>query len=395
METIKTELFIHSNEEIPNSFIKFADINSLVDRCTAIPDVKIYFKTTGLVVNICQPIQQEDDIDINSFAHFYSHYTFNEALHALITDENSTNNFRLYPIFTNLYEVERFKLDIGVYIRKEYLIELYELDKMPLIMKKLVHQYKENYSKSNEIELKTAINNPECNSTIEDKYKIQPMLHQKNNIEWLKSIETKIRNNLLIFETFKLDNDLVYFYIESINDYIICDLKTYTFIKPETLSQQKFEYKGGVLADSIGLGKTLSFISLILESPTDNPSIVFCPKRICKQWESEIHKFTDLLKVKVIGNITQYKKLTEDNIKNFHVYIVPYSLFESKKYLQIRATGAAAELRTTWTGVEGDDGPYYEPHSCIFENYLWERVILDESHEYIGTFIKKTGSKNC
>ena len=83
-----------------------------------------------------------------------------------------------------------------------------------------------------------------------------------------------------------------------------------------------------------------------------------------------------MLKVKVIGNITQYKKLTEDNIKNFHVYIVPYSLFESKKYLEMREPNFDTDV----LGV---------PHSCIFETHLWERIILDESHEYIGTFTKK------
>ena len=143
METIKTELFIHSNEEIPDSFIKFADIKPLVDRCTAIPDVKIYLKTTGATVNICQPIQQEDSIDINSFAHFYSHYKFNKPLHSLITDENNTTNFRLFPTFENLYDENRFELLVDIYIRKEYLSELYDIDEIPHIIRELLHNYKE------------------------------------------------------------------------------------------------------------------------------------------------------------------------------------------------------------------------------------------------------------
>ena len=369
MESIKTELFIHSNEEIPDSFIRFADIRPVVDRCTAIPGVKIYFKTSGQIVKICQPIEQETNIDINSFAHFYPNYEFNKPLHDLLSDEASSENFKLFPTFKNLYNENRFELFVNIYIRKQYLIELYDSDFIPNIIRQLFNTYNRKLIK---IKLNTAINSQTCNSITEDKYKIQPMIHQKNNVEWLKFTENKVDTGLLTFSTNDTSVSYINFYIESINDYIICELGTYKFIKPETLPKIDYKFKGGVICDTIGLGKTLTFISLIVESNLENPSIIFCPKRICKQWESEIHKFTDLLKVKIIGNITQYKKLTTDNVKNFNVNIVPYNLFESKKYLELREN---------------------TEYNCIFETYLWERVILDESHEYIGVFNKKNIEK--
>ena len=134
MESIKTELFIHSNEEIPDSFIRFADIRPVVDRCTAIPGVKIYFKTSGQIVKICQPIEQETNIDINSFAHFYPNYEFNKPLHDLLSDEASSENFKLFPTFKNLYNENRFELFVNIYIRKQYLIELYDSDFIPNII---------------------------------------------------------------------------------------------------------------------------------------------------------------------------------------------------------------------------------------------------------------------
>ena len=52
------------------------------------------------------------------------------------------------------------------------------------------------------------------------------------------------------------------------------------------------------------------------------------------------------------------KKLSTDNINDFDVYIVPYNIYESKKYIEL----------------------YSDNYDFIFETYEWERVILDEFH---------------
>lgn len=355
MDSINTELFIHSTDEIPDSFIKFSNINPCVDRCTAIPDVKIYFKTTGQVVNICQPIQQDNGVDINSFAIFFPSYQFNAPLHSLLSDSSSADNFKLLPSFKNNYTRTNFLLIIDIYIRKQYLSELYDLEEIPFIIKQLVKFYKyKNYS----YKIENAINTDDCDIITPSKYKIEPMLHQKNNVKWMKTIEYKVKNNQLTLHTFRKTDNVSQFYIDSIKDYILWDTNTYKFVKPDTLPQIQINFNGAILSDEIGLGKTLSFISLMVESDDESPTLVICPKRICKQWHEEINKFTDSLSVKLVGNITQYKKLNQENVNDYNVYIIPYNLFESKKYL--------------------------EHSECILQSYKWRRVILDESHEYIG-----------
>ena len=76
------------------------------------------------------------------------------------------------------------------------------------------------------------------------------------------------------------------------------------------------KYNGGVLCDSVGLGKTFSMISLVVENLNNNnyPTLLFCPPRLCVQWVEEINKTYDL-KYKLIKDIRQFKKLTLEEIK--------------------------------------------------------------------------------
>lgn len=48
---------------------------------------------------------------------------------------------------------------------------------------------------------------------------------------------------------------------------------------------------GGVLADEMGMGKTLQSISLILASPNPGPTLVVCPAAAMLQWRNEILRF--------------------------------------------------------------------------------------------------------
>lgn len=66
----------------------------------------------------------------------------------------------------------------------------------------------------------------------------------------------------------------------------------------------------GILADDMGLGKTLQVISLLDGLQTKNTSIVVCPASLIYNWEEEVHKFSDNLKVAcVVGTKAQRREV--------------------------------------------------------------------------------------
>ena len=66
-----------------------------------------------------------------------------------------------------------------------------------------------------------------------------------------------------------------------------------------------------ILSDEVGLGKTFSMIGLISsDSSINNTTLVFTPRRICKQWLEEINS-TCNLKCLIIYSIKQLRNLTK------------------------------------------------------------------------------------
>lgn len=55
------------------------------------------------------------------------------------------------------------------------------------------------------------------------------------------------------------------------------------------MQQEKTKYKGGLLGDEMGMGKTIQAVSLIMSDyPVGKPSLVVVPPVALMQWQSEI-----------------------------------------------------------------------------------------------------------
>jgi DNA repair protein RAD16 len=55
------------------------------------------------------------------------------------------------------------------------------------------------------------------------------------------------------------------------------------------MEQEKTQYKGGLLGDEMGMGKTIQAVSLLMSDyPAGAPSLVVVPPVALMQWQSEI-----------------------------------------------------------------------------------------------------------
>ena len=126
----------------------------------------------------------------------------------------------------------------------------------------------------------------------------------------------------------------------------------YRWIK--TMSDYGF---GGILADDMGLGKTLQMIAA-LEDSKDKVSIVITPATLILNWQDEIKKFSNDLKVTCItGNLAIRKKLI-DQINDYNIVITSYD--------------------------------YLRRDFELYRDYRFEYIVLDEAQ-----YIKNQTTKNA
>jgi DNA repair protein RAD16 len=134
------------------------------------------------------------------------------------------------------------------------------------------------------------------------------------------------------------------------------------------MRQEKSQWKGGLLGDEMGMGKTIQAVSLIMSDyPQKAPTLVIVPPVALMQWSSEIKSYTDgKLKVLVHHNTDpKVKKLSLKDLQGYDVIMISYSGLESM-------------YRKESKGWKRDDGLVKENSKIHAIHY--HRLILDEAH---------------
>ncbi|PLB36696.1 DNA repair protein RAD16 [Aspergillus candidus] len=134
------------------------------------------------------------------------------------------------------------------------------------------------------------------------------------------------------------------------------------------IRQEQSHYKGGLLGDEMGMGKTIQAVSLLMSDyPAKNPSLVVVPPVALMQWQSEIKEYTSgQLKVLVYHNSnSKLKGLTKKDLQEYDVIMISYSGLESIH-------------RKQWKGWNRHDGIVKE--DSIIHSIHYHRLILDEAH---------------
>ncbi|KAJ5372102.1 Zinc finger RING-type [Penicillium concentricum] len=134
------------------------------------------------------------------------------------------------------------------------------------------------------------------------------------------------------------------------------------------IEQEKTQYKGGLLGDEMGMGKTIQAVSLIMSDfPQPDPTLVLVPPVALMQWVSEIKEYTDgKLKVLVYHNSdAKIKKLPSAEIRKYDVIMISYASLESIYRKQEKGFTRGETI------VKADS---------VIHAIHYHRLILDEAH---------------
>jgi DNA repair protein RAD16 len=89
--------------------------------------------------------------------------------------------------------------------------------------------------------------------------------------------------------------------------------------------------KGGILADEMGMGKTLQTISVIVaKRATVKPTLVVCPVAAVMQWYSEIQKFTSNSEILSVHVYHGSQKISAEKLMEFDVVLTTYQTLENE-----------------------------------------------------------------
>ncbi len=254
-------------------------------------------------------------------------------------------------------------------------------------------------------QLENCSNEPEY-SQIDPNFKLSLFDYQKQTLNWMIRIENKDYKFLVPQSSFfKLGEKA---YIELFNKHNNHFLSQYVF-ENDYQTNQMIKCRGGILADIMGNGKTVTTIALIYHNrPIRMPlltsiverevyvssraTLVVCPTNIAGQWESEIYKClgpsADGLNIIKITTKAQMNKYKLSQLINADIIITTYTWLSHINHIGTGfiKKGKVNEFLTHQKSNKlkySDNYHLYDNHTLLFIKY--HRIIYDEFHEEIGT----------
>lgn len=132
--------------------------------------------------------------------------------------------------------------------------------------------------------------------------------------------------------------------------------------------QEQTQYKGGLLGDEMGMGKTIQAVSLIMSDyPAKDPTLVMVPPVALMQWSNEIREYTNgKLKVLVYhGQNSKIKGMKVKDLREYDVIMISYNSLESVYRKETKGWSRGEDIIKEKSAI----------HSVHYH-----RLILDEAH---------------
>lgn len=130
------------------------------------------------------------------------------------------------------------------------------------------------------------------------------------------------------------------------------------------ITQEKSIFGGGILADEMGMGKTIQTIALFMSEPDKGPNLVVVPPVAMVQWKNEIEAHTNgALKVYLFHGSNRTNRA--EDLKEYNVIMTTYSVLE-------------LVYRKQQYGFKRVDGVHKE--RSVLHSMKFYRVVLDEAH---------------
>ena len=273
--------------------------------------------------------------------------------------------------------------------------------------KQTVNDSKAKQQHLDEFFKKTIITNTDQTDPIIDNpafTKIVPFDYQRKTVCWM--LKRELENNK-IFYSF---NDEIYF------GNVVCDLTKKEIVKAD--SRKSVLFRGGLLAEEVGLGKTFETIMTSLINPAKNCSyfndkekrlqsratIILGPNHLCNQWIREFDKTVkDDYKLKVIPLFTKthHDKYTYYDLLDADFIVVSFNFLKNeacysswlkitsgktKKALTFIASSdfnvdnVSEQMTTLYEEFRSNPKKLYSPQ-VILPLIYFHRIAFDEFHE--------------
>ncbi|KAI8820231.1 SNF2 family N-terminal domain-containing protein [Fimicolochytrium jonesii] len=128
--------------------------------------------------------------------------------------------------------------------------------------------------------------------------------------------------------------------------------------------QEESRFSGGILADEMGMGKTIQMISLLV-SKRQKPNLILTPTVAIMQWLAELRERTtpDLFKVMLFHGTNRPTK--KEELMEYDIVLSTYAIVEQA-------------YRKQHYGAKRNGVKVHEP--SLLHSVKWARVILDEAH---------------
>ncbi|KAJ3303636.1 hypothetical protein HDV03_003610 [Kappamyces sp. JEL0829] len=131
--------------------------------------------------------------------------------------------------------------------------------------------------------------------------------------------------------------------------------------------QETSEWHGGILADEMGMGKTIQMISLIVSNLTENsgPTLILTPAVAMLQWKSELDRRTvpGVVRALVFHGSDRIKK--SGDLLKYNIILTTYSILEQG-------------FRRQTYGAKKNG--FLVKEKSLLHSISWDRLILDEAH---------------